>query len=341
MVGRSAARGPEVFLVADAVHDGFHFSPGTYFTDGSKLCPDPRRREVGWVFSSVLVTLDNATVPVAELLAVIFLVEKSVGPIHIHSECQYVSSGKNKIARRVTLWSRLQQALSRHQGAVEISWCKAHITQFDMTPEIVVGNAVADALAKKGASVFPAPNDWVKMDQITWVVQQRIKATSILAVLAAPRSVSARPEDVLAGTHHPGNASTHSLVPFGKGYHCHVCENSTPARGALDWLRNTICSGPPSTHPSVPVRVGHQMLHESHRLRFHKGVYWCTTCGQIARHAAGKKSRAIGLDNECLGYLTRAGRDVLARIERGLSPKASAGWPLMRDTVSVNASEHA
>ena len=29
-------------------------------------------------------------------------------------------------------------------------------------------------------------------------------------------------------------------------------------------------------HPSVPVRVGHQMLHESHRLRFHRGVYWFT-----------------------------------------------------------------
>ena len=89
------------------------------------------------------------------------------------------------------------------------------------------------------------------------------------------------------------------------------------------------------------MRVGHQMLHESYRLRFHRGVYWCTTCGQIAQHAAGKKSRAIGLVNECPGFLTRAGRDVLARIERGLSPKASAVWPLMRDTVTVNAIEHA
>ena len=67
----------------------------------------------------------------------------------------------------------------------------------------------------------------------------------------------------------------------------------------------------------------------------HRGVYWCTSCGQIAQQAAGKKSRAIGLVNECPGYLTRAGRDVLARIERGLSPKASADWPLMRESVSV------
>ena len=72
--------GPEVFLVVDATHDGLHFGPGTDFTDGSKLYPYPRRREVGWGFCSVAadlqlrtraygpVTLDNAAVPVAENL---------------------------------------------------------------------------------------------------------------------------------------------------------------------------------------------------------------------------------------------------------------------------------
>ena len=141
------------------------------------------------------------------------------------------------------------------------------------------------------------------------------------------KCLSAHPEDVLLAARRIRkrertileNASTYSLVPVGKGY-CHVCENSTPARGALVWLRSTICIGPPSSHPSDPVRVGHQMQHESHRLRFHRGVYWCTSRGQIAQHAAGKNSRAIGLVNECPGYLTRAGRDVLALIERGLSP---------------------
>ena len=268
---------------------GFTLAVAHISLDGSKLYPDPRRREVGWGFCSVTadlqlrtgaygpVTLDNVTVPVAELLTVIFLVQRSVGPIHIHSDCKYVCSGKDKITQRtergahVTLWSRLQQALSRHQGAVEISWCKARITSdnfhhFNSTPEILVGNAVAGALSKKGASVFPVVNDWVKMDQIAWAVQQHICATSIFAAQAAPRSVSAHPEDVLlAARRIPKrertileNASTHSLVPVGKGYHCRVCENSTPARGALDWLRSTICSGPPSSHPSDPVRVNLQ-----------------------------------------------------------------------------------
>ena len=191
--------GPGAFLVADAIHGGFHFGLGTYFTDGSKLYPDPRRREVGWGFCSVTadlqlrtgaygpVTLENATALVAELLAVIFLVERSAGSNIIPSDCKYVCTGKHKLAQRtrrgahVTLWTRLQQALMEHQGAVESSWCRAHITsencrQFTMAHEILVGNAVADALAEKGASVFPAVNHMVKMDQITWAIQQRINA---------------------------------------------------------------------------------------------------------------------------------------------------------------------
>ena len=79
------------------------------------------------------------------------------------------------------------------------------------------------------------------------------------------------------------------------------------------------------------------MIHESRQLMFHRDVYWCRACGHVAQHAAGRKSRAIGLVNECSLRLTRAGRDVLARVERGLSPKASADWPLMRDTISVNS----
>ena len=110
-----------------------------------------------------------------------------------------------------------------------------------------------------------------------------------------PRSACAHPEGVLLAARRVRkreraileNASSHSLVPVGKGYHCHACEHSTPARGAVDWLRNTICSGPPSSHPPVPVRVWHQMPHESHRLS--RGVCCCTTCGQIAQHAAGRE----------------------------------------------------
>ena len=296
------------------------------------------------------VTLESATVPVAELLAVNFLVERSVGPIHIHSDCKCVCAGKNKLTQRtkrgahVTLWTRLQQALSRHQGTVEISLCKAHITadnshQFGMTPEILVGNPVADALACSLLSVIGVR--WVaSLGQYSsaymppaYLPPRLHRATPLLTL-----RMCCSPHDVSASVSAPVWRMLHHTLWYlvGKGYHCHVCELSTPARGALDWLRNTICSGPPNSRPDMPVRVGHQTLHESLQLSFHRGVYWCASCGQIAQHAAGKKSRAIGLVNECPRHLTRAGRDVFARIERGRSPKASADWPLMRDTTSVN-----
>ena len=69
------------------------------------------------------------------------------------------------------------------------------------------------------------------------------------------------------------------------------------------------------------------MLHDMHRLKYHRGVYWCTTCGLIAQHAAGKKSRAIGLVLECPGFSFRT-----------LSPKASVDWPLARESVPTPAS---
>ena len=68
-----------------------------------------------------------------------------------------------------------------------------------------------------------------------------------------------------------------------------------------------------------------------------RGVYWCTTCGQFAQHAAGKKSRAIGSVNECPWQPdTCRSRRSGARRKGTLSPKASADWPLTRDTVSIS-----
>ena len=62
-----------------------------------------------------------------------------------------------------------------------------------MTPEIVVGNAPADALAKKGASVFPAVQNGPDHlgSTATHLCHQ------LLAAQAAPRSASAHLEDVL------------------------------------------------------------------------------------------------------------------------------------------------
>ena len=114
--------GPEVFLVADAIHDGFHFGLGTYFTDGSKLSPYLRRREVGWGFCSVTldlqlrtgvngpVTLESATVPVAELLAVISWLKGQLDPF---TSTQTVSI----FVQAQTNWHKaLNEERSSHSG---------------------------------------------------------------------------------------------------------------------------------------------------------------------------------------------------------------------------------
>ena len=231
--------GPEVFLIADAIHDGFPLWPWHIHRRVPSCIPVHAGVMLVGGFCSVAadlqlrtraygpVTIDNATVPVAELLAVIFLVQRSVGPINIHSDCKYVCSGKNKLAQRtergahVTLRSRLQQALSRHQGTVKISWCKAHITSdnfhyFAMTPEILVRTMLwrMHSPRKEQACSLRCQYDWVKMDQITWAVQQRIYATSILAAQAAPRSVPVHAEDRSARSESEnGNAPSWRMPP--------------------------------------------------------------------------------------------------------------------------------
>ena len=160
-------------------------------------------------------------------------------------------------------------------------------------------------------------------------------ATSILAAQAAPRNISGHPEDFCLLHAESENVSAPSWSTHRRTRWFLSAKGIIVTRGntipqdvvLLYWLRNTICSGPPSSHPSDLVRVGHQILHESHRLRFHRGVYWCTTRGQVAQRAAGKKSRAIGLVNERPGYLTRAGRDVLARIETETERAVDVGGP--------------
>ena len=147
-----------------------------------------------------------------------------------------------------------------------------------------MGNAVADALAKKGASVFLAANDWVKMDQIAWAVPQRIYATRTLAAQAAPRSVSAHLGDVLLAARRIRkrertileNASTHSLVPVDRG---------------------VIAVGVRTLHQSVVRWIGsqHHLLRTAQLSSIrscarwasdatriaHRSVYW--SCGQIAQ----------------------------------------------------------
>ena len=81
--------------------------------------------------------------------------------------------------------------------------------------------------------------------------------------------------------------------------------------------------GRPTGHQYV---VGATALHKSHALLYRQGVLACVACGAWASEVP----RALGL--QCRRGLTQAGRDVISRLRRGLTPKSSIrGWPLSED----------
>ena len=84
---------------------------------------------------------------------------------------------------------------------------------------------MADALAKKGASVFLAANEWVKLLSNSasmppvYLLLRLLHEVSLLTLrmfLLAARRIWKRERTILE------IASTHSLVPVGNEYHCCV-----------------------------------------------------------------------------------------------------------------------
>ena len=83
--------------------------------------------------------------------------------------------------------------------------------------------------------------------------------------------------------------------------------------------------------PGQVVMVGAQQLHESHKLIYMGGFWYCGTCGFYATAgSASGKSSAKKLVEPCQTP-TRGGLNFLARLQRHKTPKANAQWPLLHD----------
>ena len=68
-------------------------------------------------------------------------------------------------------------------------------------------------------------------------------------------------------------------------------------------------------HAGQPVLIGLQATHGSHKLAHKRGIWWCVACGSWASSAARNSSRP------CTGQSTKAARDVLVRMDKGLTPQ--------------------
>ena len=74
----------------------------------------------------------------------------------------------------------------------------------------------------------------------------------------------------------------------------------------------------------LKVMVGSKGLHSSHKLLNYAGYWWCCRCGAWTR-TVGQKTVPRLLTVPC-GHPTRGGRQVLARLAKGLPPKPELHW---------------
>ncbi len=357
-----------VFAVGSAAQqDIFPIPASEFFVDGSGSTSDPRSRRGGWGVAWLTqndqalrefsggyfgpLQGDKQTVPRAELSAVLFLLRATEGPIQIWSDCTYVVSGMAKKrflipqGKNQDLWFSVSRALAaRGEGFVRVDWTKAHptpkeIIKYSLGPDRVLGNAIADELAKKAANLHePSSCIFDDADAIAWAVQKRILAATALAIEADPSQKFARPrppEPRRAKKARLLNDSGHALCRVGKMWVCKTCHKQTGATKLMAWLKREKCLGQvqqtsSSSRPapvSQTIVVGHQTLHSSHHLAYFRQVYWCWKCGYFTRDVPGQKSHALNLTQPCTGSPTRAGTNLLSRLRKGLSPRAGMNWP--------------
>ena len=73
------------------------------------------------------------------------------------------------------------------------------------------------------------------------------------------------------------------------------------------------------------VRVGRADLHRSHNMRHYRGCWWCCACGFYCT-TTGQRSSPKKLRGPC-GRPTKASREYLCRLAKGLPPKGGIEWP--------------
>ena len=110
-------------------------------------------------------------------------------------------------------------------------------------------------------------------------------------------------------------------------WHCTSCGHTVAHKCLREWLRTVPCVPlVPSAvseifHVEQLVLIGFQPTHVSHTLADRRGICSCVACGAWATSAARKLSRP------CTGQPTKAARDALARLEKGLPPRLHVHWP--------------
>ena len=200
----------------------------------------------------------------------------------------------------------------------------------------LVGNELADAFAEKGALLHEVPVDVVRAvseaDFLAVRIQKQLYTTAIQAVpelkgsAKAPGSREARRltlHQLMAATNH--DLLMDPLKLQGQ-WHCFRCGHTIAHKQLREWLLNVPCvpllptTLPDLFHACQPVLIGLQATHGSHKLAYKWGIWWCVAKSSWA------SSAARNLGRPCTGQATKAARDVLARLDKGLTPQPHVRW---------------
>ena len=305
--------------------------------------------------------------PRGELFSILVVVTHvAAGVVHIYTDSQLnvdlyaLGPEKCKASSNGDLWTELYDILATKTLELHLHWVKGHANaeiaqQYNVSSVDMLGNYIADALARRGANDVAVLSDdafSVKWHYSTaYKIQAR--ATVILShvgIRKAAAPVRAKPPPRLTTSAYRLQ-SQHTTVSMGRHLHCVQCNTTSPIgrQAIVQWL-STPCqpdtellssfkaghSRPARLAVGKQLSIGHQHIHVSHDMLVYRGLMFCRKCGYY-----GIK-RALRLTDPCGHYFTtddagqrrrRHAARVVASLLKGNLPHGVDAWP--NDTVRI------
>ena len=256
-------------------------------------------------------------------------------------DSKYVSRGMAKLWRGrwprtcVHEWKKVRDLIQGREVVLER--ISSHETaqsalELGASPVAFFLNSVADVVAGQAAAraqlsdASLASVEWG--DCIAAAIRNRLAATFLASVDADPRLAKPPPKpprqriplsEMLV-------SSQHSMSRCGRRYECSRCGTSVAHGSIRKFLRSEcvpLCAradGRQLVPWKARVVVGHRSIDASHATLFDQSlqIFFCSACG-----ATGSEHVRL-LARPCRGFVSRAGKQALARIQKGLLPSSSS-----------------
>ena len=184
------------------------------------------------------------------------------------------------------------------------------------------------AITRAVAKHVPDPELVVPLDEYESEPDPWLESDLLPPPAPCPRKRKVTMEDRIRELSHAG----HTLFWRKPRLHCTRCLQAFTKPLLKKWVSAGPCPGLQRRNvagPSLeefdegvsPTSVA-SILHPSHRAYQKRGYMWCWKCGAWGSTNPGK------LRNPCATAPSRAGKEVLVRVRRGLAPKSHAKWLL-------------